>query len=278
MTQAQPTGMLRRAGREPLLHFLLAGAAIFALSGWLGRDDERQIEVSASDIDHLRALAAKQWGREPDAAQLDTLVQAHVREEVLVREAIAAGLDKDDVVVRRRLAQKMDFLAQEAVAEPSEEELRHFHREHSERYALSPTLSFTHLYFSRDGQGDPPASRAAEALKVLRSGGQAQGDRFMLPSTLSKQSRGDIARDFGEPFADAVIALVTGTWAGPIESAHGLHLVRVDTRQPGRAANFEEVRPRVRNDLINERIAAARDSAYAQARDRYAIRITQPRP
>ena len=261
---------LRRIAGEPFVHFVVLGAATFALHAALAPRDERRIEVTRSDIEHLRAASLKQWGRDPGPAQLDALLNAYIREEVLYREARAAGLDKDDVVIRRRLAQKMEFLAQSSVAEPSDEEMRLYQRAHVDRYSAPATVTFTQAYF-----GEERASKAAVAkvLALLEAGGQVQGKRFMLPAELKEQSAEDIARDFGTSFAQSVFSAPAGRWAGPFESAHGLHFVRVSGRTPAHALAFEEVRDRIRVDLANERIAAARDAAFEPLRSRYDVEI-----
>ena len=111
--------------KEPLLHFLALGAVLFALNAW--RDESRptaastaRIEVTAAVIERLRAGYERQFGQSPDAEELRGLVTAHIREEVLCREALALGLDRDDTIVRRRLAQKMEFLTDDlaVAAEP----------------------------------------------------------------------------------------------------------------------------------------------------------------
>ena len=239
---------LRRLAREPFAHFLLLGAMLFALHAVFGARDERRIAVTASDVARLRAAAVKQWGREPDERQFDALVQAHVREEVLVREAIAAGLDRDDTIVRRRLAQKMEFLAQESVRSPSESELRaHFER-NAARYAQPATFQLTLVQV--------PEGRAS-----------------MLPPRLEGQTRDSLARDFGAGFADAVSRLAVGAWSEPLVSALGVHRVRVDARAAARIPEFDAVRARVAHDLVNERIAQARDTSYRRARARYLVKV-----
>src|SRR6516225_6590729 len=120
---------LRRLLAEPFLHFVALGALIFAAQAVLQHDPLR-VEVSAADIERLRGLALKQWGHEPDAARMNEMVQDFVREEVLYREAVAQGLERDDVVVRRRLAQKMEFVAQDGLRAPSDDELRAFYAVH----------------------------------------------------------------------------------------------------------------------------------------------------
>ena len=262
---------LRRAAREPFLHFLLLGAAMFAIHAAFAPRDERRIEVTRADIEHLRAASLRQWGRDPAPAQLEALVKAHVREEVLYREALATGLDRDDVVIRRRLAQKMEFVAQSGVVEPGDDEAREYLRTHADRYSAPASVAFSHVYFGHEGGVSSAVNTRMIAL--LQAGGRVEGKRFMLPSRLSDQSFEDVAREFGAQFAKSVFAAPVGRWSGPYESAHGLHYVRVEALAPAHPAAFEQVRERVLADLASERIAAARDAAFAPLRSRYQVYI-----
>jgi hypothetical protein len=259
--------------REPLCLFLLLGGLIFALDAWLNRPlDEARIEVQRSDLERLRAVAVKQWGREPDAAQLRQLVEEYIREEVLYREALASGLEQDDVIVRRRLAQKMEFLAQADVRLPEDDEVRAFYAANPQRYAAPVELGFRQLYFGAD---ETALARAEAALAQLHDNPRQvpQSDRLPLPERFVAQAQPMIARDFGEDFAAQLFALPVGQWLGPLHSPHGLHLVRVERRQAAQPLAFAEVRERVATDLTALRQQQARDAAYQALRGRYQVEV-----
>jgi hypothetical protein len=265
------SNLMRRAAREPLLHFLVLGALIFLLYGLIGeraRNASNRIEVGAADIARLRALSQKQWGREPDARQLDALVRDFVREEVLVREALVGGMDREDVIVRRRLAQKMEFLAHEEVRSPDESEQRAWFAAHAERYLQPAVLDLEQLYFSA-----ADAAQAAPALVALQRNQTPHSDNFMLARALTMQDKATLARDFGERFATVVFAMPPGVWQGPLASAHGVHLVRVTRRVDASPARFADMQVRVAADMVNARIAAARDAAYAKLLAHYTVVI-----
>ena len=160
--------VLRRIAREPFVHFVFLGAATFAIHAALAPGDERRIDVTRSDIEHLRAASIRQWGRDPGPSQMRVLVNGYVREEVLYREALAEGLDKDDVVIRRRLAQKMEFLAQSSVAEPTEAELRGYFRAHADRYARERTFEEAHDRVAIDLVGEREMAAREAAFEALR--------------------------------------------------------------------------------------------------------------
>lgn len=252
---------------EPFVHFLVLGALIFAAYALFNPSTvERRIVVSAADVARLRELAVRQWGRAPDARQMNELVQSFVREEVLYRAALAQGLDRDDVIVRRRLAQKMEFLAHEEVRAPIEPELRQYFAANSAHFRQTASADFEQLYFSPD-HGD----KLAHALIALKRGEAAHGDNFMLAEKLLSQERAAVAGDFGDAFADAVFSMPIGTWLGPIPSSHGIHLLRVAQRKPEAPGRFEAVRDQVAAEMVNARVAAARDAAYASLLGSYTV-------
>jgi peptidyl-prolyl cis-trans isomerase C len=250
-----PRRLLRWLAGEPFVHFLALGALIFIAfyamnTRATGQNDH--IEVGANDVTRLRALAVQQWGREPDARQMDDLVQSFVREEVLVREALASGMDRDDVIVRRRLAQKMEFLAHDDVRSPDETEQRAYQAAHPERYQQDALVNLEHLFFSTANRGAAAMGDAQQALAALERQETPHGDNFMLGRTLSQQTGADLARDFGTRFATAVMALPTGAWSLPLESSHGLHVVRVTRHQDPMPAPFAMVQAKVAADMVNE--------------------------
>jgi peptidyl-prolyl cis-trans isomerase C len=259
---------------EPLVHFMALGAAIFAVYGVLGPKDEataRHIEVSARDLARLRDLSIKQWGREPDAKTMQDLARSFVREEVLYREALATGLDRDDVIVRRRLAQKMEFLANENVRAPGEAELRAYFDKHPAQFLEPARLDFDQVYFSTAARGRSVEADARRALAALHAGRSVPGDNFMLPATTVRQDQQQVERDYGDAFAQALFAHPDGAWFGPVASAHGLHLVRVRQHHPARPARFEDVRERVAIAVANAAVERARTDAYERLLARYTV-------
>ena len=188
------------------------------------------------------------------------MVEDKVREEVLYREALAMGLDKDDTIVKRRMAQKMQFLAEDVAAahEPSTAELKAWFEKNSNKFALPSRYSFRHLYFSPDKRGKNAQEDAAKALAKIA--GQPEdsklaaslGDQFMFQDYYGDRAPEAIAKEFGPQFAVALEKLKPGSWQGPIESGYGWHLVFVDTVIPGRIPAFEEMEPDVKTAWLGE--------------------------
>lgn len=276
----------RRLLREPLVHFLAAGLVLFGLSALLGEsfgagDDRRRIEVSAGRIRQLSDTWTRQRGAPPTRAQLDGLIEDFIREEVLYREAIASGLDQGDAIVRRRLAQKVEFLAQSVAStvEPTDAELQAFFEANSERYVVPEQVGFEHVYFSRERRGPGAEEAARGALALLTGVGPAAadaaalGDRFMLQRAYPPQTRDQIRDLFGPRFAARVFELPPDVWTGPVESSYGAHLVRVRRRVPSRLPALAEVRGAVTRDLDEQRLRSAADEYYARLRARFEIEI-----
>lgn len=243
--------------REPLLHFAVLGAAIFAVHAWTApapNVDERQvIEVPAGQVERLADVWRRQWQRPPSEDELRAVVEGHVREEMLYRQALALGLEKNDSMIRQRLAQKVQFLSEDIaeVAEPDDATLRRFFEQHADAYVEPPAMTFTHVYFSRERRGPAVEADARRALAtVTRSPDAAAdlGDPFVLPFAFRRASTVDVASQLGEGFAAAVAGLPVGTWQGPVESSYGMHLVLVTERTEGRRPDLDDVRAAVLHD------------------------------
>jgi hypothetical protein len=266
--------------REPLLHFFVLGAALFALFAWLrGPEAEApgRIHVDAARIAQLAQGFARGWQRPPTPQELDGLVEDFVREEIYYREAVAMGLDRDDTIVRRRMRQKLEFLSEDLapVAEPDDAALARHLAAHPDAYRIEPQLALRQVFVSRDRRGDAAFADARTLLARLVAGPAAaeSGDASMLPASLPLSPLREIARVFGDDFAAEAVKLTPGGWVGPIESGFGLHLVFVETREDGRLPALAEVRDAVRNDWQAARRAEANETFYQQLLARYEVTV-----
>ena len=265
----------RAIAREPLVHFLLLGAALFALHAAVSPPPEERIVVAAAFVEAMRAEQRERTGHAPDDAATRGLVERYVDEEVLYREAIALGLDRGDVIVRRRLVQKMELIARASVRDPSDEELAAHLAAHADRYRPADAISFRHVFVSRDRHGAGAAAKAEELLAALRSGADPAtlGDPFVAGASFARRTRTDLEAAFGPPFAEGALAAPAGAWSGPLASTYGLHLVHVSARHGGGAPDLAAVRARVREDLLNERREAAVRAEVERLRGRYEVQI-----
>ena len=278
--------LLKRILSEPLHHFLLLGVAIFAIYAWLGGGDsglpDRRIVIDAADRTQLAELWAKRWGRSPTPRELRGLTDARVREEVLYREAMALGLDRDDTIVRRRLAQKMEFLFEDlgGPMQPDEQDLRAYLTEHPERFREPARLTLSHVYVSSETRGESAGRDAEEILQTLRERSPdgdpgVHGDVSPLARVPTDVDRDGLARIFGTDFADRVIELPGDAWHGPVESSYGLHLVYVHRRSEARLPELAEVEQKVRDEWNAEQRRKLNETTYAELLEGYEVVIEE---
>lgn len=269
--------------REPLVHFLLLGAALFVLYDLVADPDDRatdRIVVSAGRIDQLSEVFTRTWQRPPTAAELGRLIEDHVRDEVYYREARAMGLDLDDTVIRRRLRQKLEFLTVDLLTEsdPTPEQVRRYFDEHADAFRGPTRFVFQQIYFNpelRNGRAADDATALLARLSVadLQADPAELGDPIYLPTGSVPLSESEVAQRFGQDFAAALTELPVGRWSGPVESGFGHHLVRIQQRQPGALPPLETVRDSVEREWHNARREEAAESFYRQLRQRYDVRI-----
>ena len=283
------SSVMKRLSREPLIHFLMLGAILFGAYAYVerkhgGAEQSKQIELTIGDISQLVQVFRSQWRRDPTPEELRQLVEDKAREEVLYREALALGLDKDDTIVKRRMAQKMQFLAEDVAAarEPTVEELGTWYAANRDQFAFPPRVSFRHLYFSPDRRQAGARDDAAAALTKLS--GQPEdsnlaatlADAFMFQDYYRDRTPEFLGKEFGPNFALTVTKLSPGSWQGPVESGFGWHLVFVDTLIPGRVPAFEEVEADVKKAWLAEQKALAWQKAYQDLRAKYIVLLPAP--
>jgi hypothetical protein len=283
--EKQPTGM-KRILREPLLHFLLLGAAIFVAYGFVSKHspvEPGRIVITRGQIEHLAMGFAKTWQRPPTAGELAGLVRDRVREEVYCREAVALGLDQDDTVIRRRLRQKMEFVSDDIAAqtEPTDAALNAYLQAHADTFRIEQRFTFQQVYLNPQKHGDKLAQDVAQLLTQLNQTGDkadvaALGDSFLLEHDFTALPAGELAKQFGEAFTEQLGGLQPGQWQGPIESGYGVHLVKVSERTDGRLPALAEVRDAVRREWENARRLESNEKYYRELLKRYAVTIEQP--
>lgn len=275
---------MKRWLSEPMLHFAAAGAVLFAAHAWLasGRVDEMAAEVvhiGPAEVQWLRESWRRQWQREPDQVELAGLVTEYLKEELLVREARALALDEGDTIVRRRLAQKLEFLVQDTtrLGEPAAGELEAFHASHADLFSEPARLSLRQIYF--DGARRADAAADARALlprladPALAANAAPLGDSLVIDSALDEVDQATLAAQFGSDFSAAVFALEPGQWHGPVESPYGWHLLRVEQRKAGGLRPFVEVQAQVQERWRAAREREIGERYFASLMDKYPVSI-----
>jgi hypothetical protein len=267
---------MKRLLKEPLLHFLLLGALLFAWNagrdrGARERSASRQVRISEGDVRWLKETWARQWQREPNEPELRGLVTDYLREELLAREAREMGLDENDTVVRRRLAQKLEFLVQDTahLDDPDDEQLRSFFEDRRAQFQIPARLSLTQLHFKSE-------AAARHGLEQLTTRGADElGERSLLERDHVRADERALASQFGSEFAAAVFALEPGSWQGPVASAYGFHLVRVREREAARPRPLDEVREQVIEEWQREQQTRANEQLFAGLLRKYDVVVDE---
>jgi peptidyl-prolyl cis-trans isomerase C len=280
--KASRLSLIKRCLRQPLLHFLIAGFALFVLYGGLHRStvnqDPQRIEITPEVVQRIAISWLARWQRPASEQQLQGLIDEYVKEEILYREALKLGLDKDDTIIRRRLAQKMDFLAEDVASlrEPAPGVLEAWYNQHQDQYAPPPLATFHHLFFALDKRGADAQAQAQAALRGLTDKNSGEGDAFLFKSAYTEQSQDQVARVFGSKFALSLFKQTLGSWVGPVESGFGWHLVWVDALAKPPAPPFETVAQQVKSDWLSEQRRESKRTSFDALKARYEVVVMMP--
>lgn len=265
--------------RQPLLHFFLMGAAIFALNAafddGLPEPDKPTITVSEQDAAWLARQFEATWRRQPTPEELDGLMTEFVREEIYVREALSLGLDQGDAIVRRRLRQKMEFLTEAGAeaATPDDETLQEHLQTNAERFLRAPRVAFSQVLVP---QGDSAALDTILAQIEAGADPTYIGRRTLLPPHVPLSPQQAVDSAFGEGFFERVAAQEPGQWYGPVTSGFGMHVIRVETLEEGNLPPLSDIRERVELDWRAEMAAQLRERRFETLRDQYVIERPDP--
>ncbi|MNI40519.1 peptidylprolyl isomerase [compost metagenome] len=209
---------------------------------------------------------------------MQALIDDYVKEEILYREALKLGLDKDDTIIRRRLAQKMDFLAEDVASlrDPAPGVLEAWYNQHQDQYAPPPLATFHHVFFALDKRGADAQAQAQAALRGLTDRNSGEGDAFVFESAYTEQSQDQVARVFGSKFALSLFQQTPGRWVGPVESGFGWHLVWIDTLAKPQAPPFETVAQQVKSDWLSEQRSESKRANFDALKARYEVVVMMP--
>lgn len=270
---------IKKVLREPLLHFLLIGAALFVIYEQTrepGSEAPNRIVMSSGQVAQLAANFERTWMRPATEVELTGLIESYVRDEVFYREALAMGLDQSDPVVRQRMRSKLEFILEDlSSAEVSDEVLLAYLQEHPDKFRSPLQISFQQVYMSTDGRTDLVAE-ANTILAKLNEGAapESLGDPTLVPHAFTLATQSEIERSLGKSFGVEVVELLpSDNWVGPLFSAYGGHLLRVSERVDARLPELSEIRALVEREYLVGRRAEIKDLAYAKLREGYDVTI-----
>jgi len=277
--------LIRNLVREPLLHFIVLGAALFAAYGFWGKTEGQaeKIVVTQSQVANLSEGFARTWRRPPTDQELQGLIEEQIKDEIFYREGKAAGLDRDDVLIKRRVRQKLEFIANDVVAlEPTDEQLASYLAARPDRFMSGDGVSFRHVFFS-DSRSQPPTADELTRTRLLLEANPDEalttaGDAFLLGGEFKSVSQAELGRAFGEGFARELFRAEPGRWTGPIRSGYGAHLVLVTARTSGSVPPLDKIRSAVQREWINEKKIENEQKFYRTLRSRYEVVVEPAKP
>ena len=271
--------------REPLFQFLVLGTALFGLFHLIDKkkaEAPERIVISSARIANLADGFARTWQRPPGGEELQGLVDDYIRDEVFYREGRAAGLDRDDVIIRRRVRQKMEFFAEDAsIPEPTDDQLAAYLQSNPERFKTEGRLTFRQVFLSATRRTETIDRDSKQVATALASADAAVdtttlGDPFLLGEEFKALSQHEMAGVFGDGFAKRLSAMEPGRWQGPVSSSFGQHFVYISERISGSLPPLDAVRDAVRREWSNARRLEAEQKLYASLRQRYEIVVETP--
>ena len=272
--------------KEPLFHFMFIGAGIFVLYGLTANepiDEESRIEISSVRADRMVTLWEKRWNRPPTQEEFNGLTKAYIKEEVLYKEALAMGLDADDPVVRRRMAQKVEFISNDMMTleTPTDKELQAYLDAHSSKYQLAGEMSFKQVYFNPSKHDASMEKEARELLAKLSQENHnldvsTLGDTFLHGSAFKNIKEFEVNRMMGKAFTKKLFEQVTNKWVGVISSSYGLHLLYIESKQEAKIASLELAREAVISDWESDERKRINEVFVNNLSEQYTITIAQP--
>ena len=271
--------------KDPFVHFLVLGALIYGGYGLLNDDqpaaDPKAITITSGEIRWLQDSWQKRWKRQPTDAELEGLVKQHLRERVLHREAVSMGLDKEDIVVRRRLVQKLEFLTRDLIQieEPTTEQLAAFLAEKSETYEIPARVTLTHVFYNPEQRPNTVDKDIQADLVNLTSNSVDPvrapefGDRFLMQHVFTDYTFRELNRLFGQEFSKQIAGQEPGRWFGPVRSGYGQHLIYVHRVSEARQPELDTIKAKLVDDWKTARRAELQEKFVDGILSRYSVTI-----
>ncbi|WP_371377921.1 peptidyl-prolyl cis-trans isomerase [Thalassotalea aquiviva] len=264
--------------REPLFHFLLIGVALFILYSVVNPEQggDKRIVVDDGRINHLSAMFEKNWNRQPSEQELKKIIDDYVLEEIYYRQALEMGIDKNDVMIRRRLRQKMEFFTSAAASmvEPETVELEAYLHQNADKYRTDNRYSFEQIYISTDRSHTKLTTKITQIQKALQQSYMPRGDASLLPNKVDQASAFNVDRSFGKDFSHKLDTLALNEWSEPLTSGLGVHFVKVTARQAGGLPSLQDVQEQVTRDWMYQKTQILRADIERKMLDEYDVIVS----
>ena len=251
--------------------FFIIGFTLYLIDVALNNYDDKEIYISDQEIISLVTAWKSKVGRNPNDDEITRIINNLVEEEILYREALKLGLDKEDRIIKRRLAQKISFLKQESIPDsPSNQDLIEYFNKNNNKYFIDPTYTFSHYFFSSENISN---ERASKAYSDLFNNIDINSDPFFLGKNFVDLSVKKIEREFGKDFSTNFVNVELNKWVGPIKSPFGHHIIYVTNYTEGYLPDITNVLKQVEVDFLQDQRDKAIENYLNKIRSEYKIYI-----
>jgi len=271
---------MKKLLKEPFLHFILIGAAMFLLYGLVSdkKDSKNTIVINDFDVSSIISKWEMQWKRPPTEKELQSLINLNIKQEVFYQEALKMNLDHNDEIIKRRLAQKMQFLSNDiaAMMEPTDEVLKEYFQKNSDKYLTPTSYSLYQITFSPDKR-ENNFKDAEETLKQFPNASfkemNGKGDNLPFSYFFADINADELGLQLGSKFPEALQKSETNKWLGPVPSGFGYHLVYITKKTKPQSPPFESVRKAVVRDYEYNNQKEIDEAIYKELKKKYEIEI-----
>lgn len=273
--------MIKKIISEPLVHFVVLGTILFSAWSWVNPSDaegtDKVIVIDQRRLEHLETLWKAQWKRDPAPEDVAAIIDRHLRQEVFYREALNMGLDKEDDIIRTRLAQKMEAVASDLsilMKAPSETDLRDFYIQRKELFTLPDAFAFEQVLYLPEEAKDADLKVMLEDLNSGEEVPKNRINKLSVPNTWQLTSANALRNSFGGSFSNSLTQLPLGKWVGPIRSGLGLHLVKITANQPSQLASYEDIKDYVEQQYQYYAVLDAQKNMFQELLNKYQVQIS----
>ncbi len=271
---------MKKLLKEPFLHFILIGAAMFLLYGLVNekRDSINTIVINDFDVSSIISKWEMQWKRPPNEKELQSLINLNIKQEVFYQEALKMNLDHNDEIIKRRLAQKMQFLSNDiaAMIEPTDEVLQEYFQKNKEKYLTPPSYSLYQITFSPDKRKD----NYKDALETLKQFPDATfdemknwGDTLPFNYYLENVNANELGLQLGSKFSASLKDQELNKWAGPVLSGFGYHLVYITDKTEPQLPPYESIKKSILRDFEYDNQKEIDEAIYKELKKKYNVEI-----
>ncbi len=271
---------MKKLLKEPFFHFIGIGIVLFLLYGLVNKQTDSKNTILINDFDINKILVGweMQWKRPPTEKELQNLIAQNIKQEIFYQEALKMNLDHNDEIIKRRLAQKMQFLSDDiaSIKEPTEKELQKYYQEHADKYLTSPSYSLYQIAFTPDKRSDNYKDAAATLKQFPEATFDEMknwGDKLPFSYNFTDITSNELALQLGSKFSNGLVDQEINKWIGPIPSGFGYHLVYITKKTDPKLPEFNMRKNDVIRDFEYDKQQEINELIYKELKKKYNIEI-----